>query len=68
MAETWDRFQKGVTAAAERITGTFTCSNNRHTAHGEKYTVNGRVLCKRCKNLRDHHHAAAMKARNRLSA
>lgn len=68
MADACRQFQKDVSAAAERITGTFTCSNNRHVAQGEKFLVKGRVLCKQCKELRDWHHAAAMKARTHLRA
>jgi hypothetical protein len=68
VADACRQFQKDVSAAAERITGTFTCSNNRHVAHGAKFIVNGRMLCQRCKELRDQHHAAAMKARKRLRA
>lgn len=62
----WDQFQKDMSAAEDRMTGRFTCSNDSHRAHGEKFIVNGRVLCRRCKDLRDKNHVAAMKTRKRL--
>jgi hypothetical protein len=68
MTDKYHQFQKDMTAAVENITGTFTCSNNRHKATGQKFTVNGRTLCKRCKELRDHHNAIAMRARKQRLA
>lgn len=61
-----DECQQDMGPAEGNVAGQFTCSNNGHRARGEKFFVNGRALCKRCKELRDRNHAAAMKKRRRL--
>jgi hypothetical protein len=68
MVDKFHKFQRDMTAAVENITGTFTCSNNRHQATGQKFKVNGRALCQRCKELRKQHNAIALRAKKRRLA
>jgi hypothetical protein len=55
---------KRMTAAVDRVTQSFTCSNGNHRARGEFVIVNRRKLCATCASARRNGHAEAMKIKS----